>query len=328
MQDDPARPVVIQTMWRTGGTYLPFALREQNPVALFYEPLHEDYSRFTQAEWDGFAASGAEVARGHPTKSFHYLTDYPFLPGAGVVGHRPEFAFRDFVLDERRRIAGARAYLAGLVDHAARSAGGRCSSSAGVFCASGGSRARFIPSPSIWREAPPGWRASYAKIGDGAYFYSGFLRALSRNRTAALLADAYARVAQIHPDFAAADEALLESAALAGVVAPETREDLFLFFWALALAAHADPSVLILDAAALGADTQSREQSATALRRHTGLAVDLGDAVALDQPSPEPMRFRRPDVFAPLLREALRGLPVDDRGLPPATARQLAALAG
>jgi hypothetical protein len=31
-------------MWRTGGAYLAFACREQVPVALFYEPLHEDYS--------------------------------------------------------------------------------------------------------------------------------------------------------------------------------------------------------------------------------------------------------------------------------------------
>ena len=54
-----ARPVVIQTMWRTGGTYLAFMLRERNPVALFYEPLHEDYSRFAKAEWDGFSAAAA-----------------------------------------------------------------------------------------------------------------------------------------------------------------------------------------------------------------------------------------------------------------------------
>ena len=69
----PARPVVIQTMWRTGGTYLAFALRDQNPVALFYEPLHEDYSRHTKATWNSFAEMGVGAGRGHPTKSFHYI---------------------------------------------------------------------------------------------------------------------------------------------------------------------------------------------------------------------------------------------------------------
>ena len=49
---DAARPVVLQTMWRTGGTYLAFKLRERNPLAMFYEPLHEDYSDHTRAEFD------------------------------------------------------------------------------------------------------------------------------------------------------------------------------------------------------------------------------------------------------------------------------------
>ena len=328
MVADAARPVVIQTMWRTGGTYLSFALREQNPVALFYEPLHEDYSKFTQAEWDGFAASGAEVARGHPTKSFHYLTDYPFLSGAGVAGHRPEFAYRGFVLGERDEAPELRAYLEGLLRHAAEIGRRPLFKFCRAFLRQAWLNRTFQPITVYLARCAAGMAASYARIGDGAYFYSGLLRVLSENRAAPLLADAYAAVARAHPEFSAADEALTASASLAGVVSAETREDVFLFFWALALAAHGDPGVLILDAAAFGADARSRAESEAALRRHTGLAVDLGEAVALDQPSPEPMRFRRPEVFAGLLREALRGFPLDDRAIPASMARQLAALVG
>jgi hypothetical protein len=328
MAADPARPVVIQTMWRTGGTYLSFALREQNPVALFYEPLHEDYSKYTQAEWDGFAASGAEVARGHPTKSFHYLTDYPFRPGAGVAGHRPEFAFRDFVLGEGDEAPELRAYIAGLLDHAAAIGRRPLFKFCRAFLRQAWLNRAFQPSTVYLARCAAGMAASYARIGGGAYFYGGFLRVLSENRAAPLLADAYCYVARAHPEFAAADEALTASASLAGVVSQETREDVFLFFWALALAAHGDPGVLILDAAAFGADARSRAESAAALRGRTGLEVDLADAVALDQPPPEPMRFRRPEIFAVLLREALRGFHIDDGGLPASMARQFGALVG
>jgi hypothetical protein len=328
MAADAARPVVLQTMWRTGGTFLSFALREQNPVALFYEPLHEDYSKYTRAEWDGFAASGAEVARGHPTKSFHYLTDYPFRPGAGVSGHRPEFAYRGFVLGERDEAPQLSAYLGGLLHHAAEIGRRPLFKFCRAFLRQAWLNRTFQPITVYLARSAVGMTASYARINGGAYFYGGFLRVLSENRAAPLLADAYCYVARSHPEFAAADEALTASASLAGVVLPETREDVFLFFWALALASHGDPEVLILDAAALGADSRSRAESEAALRGHTGLEIDLADAVALDQPSPEPKRFRRPEIFAALLREALRGFPLDDGRLPASMARQLAALVG
>ncbi len=316
MPASPARPIVIQTMWRTGGTYLAFALREQNPVALFYEPLHEDYSRHTQAEWDAFSEAGAEASRGHPAKSFHYLTDFPFLPGAGVVGHRRDFAFRQFVLDEEDEAPALRAYLAGLMGHANE----RGRRPLFKFCR-GFLRRRWLrkaldPVEVYLARSPTGMAASYARIG-GPYFYSAYLRILAENRRDPRLAGAYDFVAGAHPEYASAGEALLASDGLAGAVSPETREDLFLFFWALALAAHADPGVLVLDANALDAD------SAVLLHRHTGLDVDLGDAVPLDRGPSAILRFRRPDVYGELLRERR----FDAAGVPASMARQLEALA-
>ncbi len=321
----PTRPVVIQTMWRTGGTYLAFALRDQNPVALFYEPLHEDYSRHTKATWNSLAEMGVGAGRGHPTKSFHYLTDFPFLPNAGVARHRPEFAFQNFALAREDEAPALAAYLCWLVEDAA-SLGRR---SLFKFCRG------FLRQP--WLEAkldpvtvylarhPAGMLASYARIGP--YFHSGYLRILKENRALPILAPVYEDLASRYPAYAQADTAA-PGDHFPGTVAPEATHDLFLLFWALALACHAAPHILVLDAHALGADASSRAASEAALRSHTGLAVDLADAVPLEGGEAAPLGFHRPDAFGPLLRQAVSALApgFDAAGVPPRLLRQWEAL--
>ena len=326
MPDDPGRSIVIQTMWRTGGTYLAFALREQNPVALFYEPLHEDYSKYTEAEWDGFAAAGAEAPRGHPAKSFHYLTDFPFSPGKGVVGHRPEFAFRQFALGEDDEAPELGAYLTGLLRHAATQGRRPLFKFCRGFLRQRWLRTVLDPVSVFLARCPAGMAASYARIGGGAYFYSGYLRVLVDNRTDPHFAELHRFVAQAHPEYASAGEALAASDRLLLTVSQETREDVFLFFWALALAANADSDILILDANALGADAASRAKSAEALRHHIGLKVDLSDAVPLDRGSPEILQFRRPDVYGRLLDSLIGDSRLDFAAVPSSILRQLAAL--
>jgi hypothetical protein len=319
------RPVVIQTMWRTGGTYLAFALREQNPVALFYEPLHEDYSKFTQAQWDGFAAIGDAASRGHPIKRFHYLTDFPFLPGAGVVGHSSDFAYRRFRLGRDDEAPALGDYLSGLVASAAAQGRRPLFKFCRAFLRHSWLERRLDPITVFLARRPAGMRASYARTGP--YFDSGYLRMLSQNRNDPALAPLFAHVADLHPEFSRADpDAAGDS--LAGAVAAETREDVFLFFWALALVAHAAPHILTLEAEALGADVRSRLASAEALRSHTGLVVNLDEARPLDRAEWGEARFRRPDVMAPLTRAAAAVVaPARDlRGLPPALVAQAQAL--
>ena len=321
------RPIVIQTMWRTGGTYLAFALRDQNPVALFYEPLHEDYSLRTKADWDGFAAAGAGASRGHPTKSFHYLTDFPFVPGGGVRGHRSEFAFRRFLLERGDQAPELGAYLSGLVDHAAGQGRRPLFKFCRGFLRQSWLEAALDPVTIYLARHPAGMMASYARIGGGGYFYSGYLRILQENRAEPILAPVYDHVARAHPDYAQADAAAAGDR-LAGTVAPETQRDLFLFFWALALAWHAAPHILTLDANALGADARSRAASEEALRSRTGLAVDLSDAAPLDPGEAALLRFRRPDAFGAFLRQAVaaRAAGFDMAGVPSFLRRQLEAL--
>jgi hypothetical protein len=314
-------------MWRTGGTYLAFALRDQNPVALFYEPLHEDYSRYTKAQWDGFAEAGAGASRGHPTKSFHYLTDFPFAPGGGVAGHRSEFAFQRFLLQRGDSAPELAAYLSGLIDFAAGQGRRPLFKFCRGFLRQPWLEAAFEPVTVYLARHPAGMMASYARIGGGRYFHSGYLRILKENREDAILAPVYDHIARRHPEYAQAD-AMAAGYRLAGTAAPETLADLFLFFWALALASHSAPHILTLDANALGADARSRAASEEALRAHTGLPVDLAEAAPLDPVEAPLLGFHRPDAFGQLLREAVaaRAPGFDPSRVPAVLRQQLEAL--
>jgi len=92
-------PVLIQTMWRTGGTYLAFRLCETNHVSPFYEPLHEDFSRHPRNSWERWASNGMQRELGHPGAAFHYLTDFPADAEGMVPGHQEAFAWQPCILD-------------------------------------------------------------------------------------------------------------------------------------------------------------------------------------------------------------------------------------
>jgi hypothetical protein len=299
------RPVVIQTLWRTGGTYLSFMLRERNPVALFYEPLHEDYSKHTRADWDRFDREKSGLSRGHPLKPFHYLTDYPFQPDAGVVGHRAEFAWRPFVLRAEASEPDLQAYLAGLLDHAR--VGGK--KPLFKFCR-GFLRQPWLakilsPSSVYLVRRPSGMLGSFRRLG-GGYCLSGFLRILYLNRDESALGPIYDRVVAENAQFADLSPEALASDRLQELIPSELMQDIFLFFWAFALSAHSTPDVLIFDAGVLGAERDVQEASARALADHTGLDVGFSDAQKLDEGDGCTLDFTDRRYFVDCLRSATR----------------------
>ena len=83
------------------------------------------------------------------------------------------------------------------------------------------------------------------------------------------------------------------------------QRDVFLFFWALAVAAHADAECLIRSTPKYLGPTPARAPRAPSVcADELGLDVDLADAVALDPGEPGLARFADP---APFARAARRG---------------------
>ena len=322
----PRRPIVIQTLWRTCGTYLAFMLRERNPMALFYEPLHEDYSKFTREEWDAFAQQGADIPRGHPRKAFHYLTDFPFVPGAGVLNHRPEFAWRPFVMQTDAVAPDLQTYLEGLVGHAEAEA----KTPLFKFCRG------FLRQPWLARvlapltiylvRRPAGMLKSCRRLNSGAYFFSGFIRILCLNKTEPAFAPLYNRLIGLNPGLERLSADDLYSEHLHQSVSQETMQDIVLFFWALGLAMHCNTDALILEANDF---CESKTRTARAIGEHTGLDANFHDAMALDPDESEIVAFTEPS-FANYTREAIAILApnADYSGLQRGLAHQFEGLGG
>jgi hypothetical protein len=281
-------------MWRTGGTYLAFRLRESNPVALFYEPLHEDYSRHPRASWDRWAAAGMQRGLGHPDAAFHYLTDFPADAEGMVSGHREAFAWQPFVLAPEEPAPALAAYLEDLVGSTPHRALFK-------FC-----RATLR---SRWIEAllggttlyvlrdPAAMIAAYRARSDGDYFFSGLLRAVLLNAEAPVLAPAAALLLHRHPALRHLAAEALAGTTLCHAIGLEDRIALAAHLWLLSLATHCRDGVLAVDADDFGEHAVQQ-----AITDATGLTCRLDDARPLEARGGVAVDFRQPDW-----RDAARG---------------------
>jgi hypothetical protein len=326
----PQRPIVIQTLWRTCGTYLAFMLRERNQTALFYEPLHEDYSKFTFQQWNTFARQGAGIPRGHPRKAFHYLTDFPFVAGAGVLNHSPEFAWRPFVMAADAVAPDLQAYLQGLIEHAAAEAKTPLFKFCRGFLRQPWLAEVLAPRTIYLVRRPGGMLKSCRRFNSGAYFFSSFIRILCLNKAEPAFAPVYDHLLRLNPELERLSAQALYSENLHELTSPETMQDVVLFFWAIGLAAHCCADELVLDANEFGWSRESKARAARAIGEHTGLSASFDDAMALDPSESELLGFNERPRFAAYTREAIALLApkADCSGLSPDLARQLDALVG
>lgn len=305
MAHDGSKPVVIQTMWRTGGTYLAFMLRERNPVSLFYEPLHEDYSKYTQQDWDRFSEEGAQVSRGHPKKDFHYLTDYPFRNNGGVCGHESSFAWHPFALDRHDTSRNLERYLLGLRRHASDQAKRPLFKFCRAFLRQDWIEETIDPVTIYLLRAPIGMINSYIRINNGSYFFSSYIRIILKNRNTEPFTYLYDYITHIYPELNSLDASMVGSDKLFTLVDPEMAHDIFLFFWALALATHCKPHILMVDINELGYNIEVANNISEKLSKHIGLEVDFSDAKPLDAGDQELVSFMRKSEFSNITKSAV-----------------------
>ena len=112
-------PIVMQTLWRTRGTYFWSLFRKNPRMRAFDEPLHEDLATRTDQQWFADFKYGGMRALRHPTVDRHYFSEYPLQPEGGVPLFRRSFAFGGFFQDEEGEDPSLAAYLRSLVDFAA-----------------------------------------------------------------------------------------------------------------------------------------------------------------------------------------------------------------
>ncbi|KAB7648361.1 hypothetical protein [Polymorphobacter fuscus] len=269
-----ARPVLIQTLWRTGGTYLAFRLREANTASLFYEPLHEDFSRHPRGRWDAWASAGMQRELGHPEAAFHYLTDFPTNEAGMVPGHQESFAWQPFALAKGEECPALAGYLEGLAQTApARAVFKFCRAtlrSHWIEDLLGGTTIYVLRDPADMVAA---YRARQA----GDYFFSQMLRIVLLNADTPVLAPAAALLIARHPDLQALDDDARRAKTLCHVIPMPERIALAAHFWLLSLAAHCRADVLMVDAADFA---QASVQQA--ISEATGLDCELSDARPLD----------------------------------------------
>jgi hypothetical protein len=108
-------PIVMQTLWRTRGTYFWSLFRKNPRIRAFDEPLHEGLANKTDQQWFFDFKFGSRRTLRHPTVDRHYFAEYPMRPQGGVPLFNRSLSFDRFIQDETDEDACLADYLRSLV---------------------------------------------------------------------------------------------------------------------------------------------------------------------------------------------------------------------
>ncbi len=163
-------PIVMQTLWRTRGTYFWSLFRKNPRIRAFDEPLHEGLANKTDQQWFFDFKFGSRRTLRHPTVDRHYFSEYPIRPQGGVPLFKPSLSFDGFIADETDEDSSLADYLRSLVRFAAAQ-----DQQAYFRFTRGGLRAaliqRILGGTQIYLNRPPSeLLASYRSFGPRSYF--------------------------------------------------------------------------------------------------------------------------------------------------------------
>jgi len=173
--------IVLQTFWRSQGTYFWSKLRNDIRNRAYYEPLHEELITKTPETWEKLHRSGITRILRHPDLDRHYATEYPLRQCGGMRNFTSRLCYDRFLLAAEDEDEGLERYLLGLVSYAEAFGQRAC-----FKFVRGGLRAGFIRrvlgGQHIYiNRSPAGIAASHGSFGRANYFARTLMEILAKN---------------------------------------------------------------------------------------------------------------------------------------------------
>lgn len=254
-------PIILQTMWRSCGTYVWSKFREKPNFCTFVEPLHEKLLHATSASFQAERDDGVEQRLRHPPIDRHYFAEYPFLESGGVPLFRKRFSFENYFMPAEQRDPELQAYLCSLFAHSGKQ--GR--QPLLKFCRGGLRTAwlarRFSPVMIYVVRDPDAMFRSYWSFGGAqSYFLFALAMIVSKNRDCELFTEAaeLLRIPAVVKPSVTEEMAQIYGATRS--FTPQIWRDLFLLFWALHMCHNRAWSQAVLDMDLLATDKVYRKR--------------------------------------------------------------------
>lgn len=272
----------LHTAWRSSGTWLWAALRDDPAVMAFYEPLHEQLATLNAAR---IARLGpAQWNSGHAGEAPYYseFAELILRRGRGVKGYQERFAADRYFLEEDSQDAALAGYLGQLLDHAEQA--GRVPVL--KFCRSLGRVAwmqRHFPTALhavVLRDPRAQWRSARLQLAqaDNRYFLVGPLLIMARNARHPLVAEALARLDVTLPALPAHGSlAFDQEICWRHLVRQDWAQRYrgFLAYWTASAIAALQPGTLLIDSDELIASPAHRERVQNATYAALGVTLPL-----------------------------------------------------
>jgi hypothetical protein len=274
------RAIFIHSGWRTGSTYFWTKFRHTPRCLGFYEPFNEMLSAMSPA--DVYTARHDLSALRHSEIGLPYFHEY--IPLLGPKGHplfRLDFSYRNyFVVDEP--LPEQQAYIASLIAHAEKT---RQLPVLGFVRSLGRVawfRRHFDPAVNIVViRSPVGqWLSARALAQQHQHEFFDPMQhlILAHARGSATVAALAVRLGIPRLDAHPLEAAVQITHSIALKATPLDRFKVFAALYTLCYLAALPNADLVVDMDRLSADADYRSETAGAVQRLTGIAIDLSDA--------------------------------------------------
>lgn len=274
------RPIFIHSGWRTGSTYFWTKFRQQPACLGFYEPFNEMLSAMSPA--DVFTARHDLSALKHSDIGLPYFHEY--IPLLGPSGHplfKLDFSYGNyFVIDED--LPAQRAYVGSLLQQATRMRQLPVLGFVRSLGRVGWFKRRFDPGVNIVVvRSPVGqWMSArqMARQHDHEFFDPMQALILAHARGSAAVAEQAQHFGLPRLETHPLPAAISLTRDLALKAAPADRFRMFAALYILSYLAALPHADLVVDMDRLSAEPAYQVETADAVRRLTGVALDFSDA--------------------------------------------------
>jgi hypothetical protein len=270
--------VLLQTMWRSCGTYIWSKLRAQAQCHAYFEACHERLIAGSRALLAREFDRHLETVLRHSGVNGAYFAEFPVQDGGGVPYFKKRFCFEDYLLPVDRPDPEFDRYVGFLLEHAAAS--GRTPV---IKCCRWGLKTgwldrRFQPSTFYVLRSPDALFRSYWSLGGPhSYFLAGCVLIAAKNRTSDLFAE-IVEAAGI-PDIPDSNiyQEIAQAYAATERCEVQALRDLVLLLWAVNLQHNAAAGAHVIDIELLEESDAYRRAVEQDVSAAAGVAVSFMD---------------------------------------------------
>lgn len=270
--------VCLQTMWRSGGTYVWSKFRADGRFRTYDEPCHERLLTETPAAFEEESRTGITNKLRHPELDRHYFAEFPFQEKGGVEFFRKRFSYEDYYLPPDAEDSELTKYVGNLISKAHQSGQRPLAKPCRFGLRAAWLKKQFAPISLYLLRNPDAMFRSYWSLGGReSYFFAATLLITSQNQKLPIFLEFAEHYDIPFIQRETVEEEIGEAQSFVRTLDDQSLRDLLLLHWALTFAHNAAISDHVIDIDLLASDQRYRTDTQDVLASLLAFPVRFDD---------------------------------------------------